>query len=155
MNARLEHMFVFVRVTGENMCVEWFEKLVKPFSVGDGDARGWGIAPDPHVAAAENRNVCGNNDWTASLNSTEIGGKPCQLFLCQVAEVVGSPPEDIVDYNLVHRAAVEGIVRRPELPVERGCRQCIRHGGLIHVVVAQDLKERDPHLRDATFIARI
>lgn len=82
----------------------------------------------------------------ARRDGGEVLLQPAELPLVEIPhiEVAAADVEAVVEHHVVHAAAVESVVGRAEVLLERAFRPVARPHAEVHVVVARDVEERDP-----------
>ena len=96
--------------------------------------------------ARPGRDVQADDHRAARRDGGEVLLQPAELPLVEIPhiEVAAADVEAVVEHHVVHAAAVESVVGRAEVLLERAFRPVARPHAEVHVVVARDVEERDP-----------
>ena len=139
-------VFVVMFVRGEDMGVVGFEHAVERPAVVEHLVR---LLAAPFTAprrARPGRDVQADDHRAARRDGGEVLLQPAELPLVEIPhiEVAAADVEAVVEHHVVHAAAVESVVGRAEVLLERAFRPITRPHAEVHVVVARDVEERDP-----------
>ena len=151
MHAAFEDVLVFVHVTGEHVGLVGFQEAVHALAVHGRGRNGRAVVPGPDMPRGVLRDMVEDRHGPAGFDQGQVLGEPVELVVGHVADVALAVPEHVVQHDVVHLAAVEGVVVGTEVAAERLDGPVVGRAE-VEVVVADDLEEGHAHPLDAPLV---